>query len=110
LKGGLAQATGLLDKAERAGMEVSEDRFALQKAKDSLVESRVLAHSFDLERFLVAANSGISVADAGIAAAKKAFGELRFRRVGLGLSLLVILAVIFALALKVRELAGPRAH
>jgi len=109
LKGGLAKANALLDQAERAGMEVSEDRFALQKAKDGLVESRVLAHSFDLERFLAAANGGIAAADAGVVAAKKAFAELRFRRVGLGLSLLVILAVILALAMKVKELgARPR--
>jgi len=105
LKGGLAQATGLLDRAERAGMEVSEDRFALQKAQDSLVESRVLAHSFDLDRFMTAANAGISAADAGVASARKAFADLRTRRVGLGLSLVVILAVILGLVLKVMELA-----
>ena len=106
LKGRLAEASTDLDKAERAGMEVSEDRFALQKGKDDLVESRVLAHSFDLERFLTAANAGIAGAEAGIAAGKKAFAELRFRRVGLGLSLLVIAAVIVALGFKIREL-GP---
>jgi hypothetical protein len=85
-------------------MEVSKDRFALQGAQDSLVESRVLAHGFDLERFLTAADAGIAATDAGIAAAHKAFAELRFRRLGLSLSLLVILAVIVGLALKVREM------
>ena len=94
----------LLERAERAGMEVSEDRFALQKATDSLVESRVLAHSFDLERFTTAATAGIAATEQGVAAAKRAFAELRFRRVGLGLSLLVIGAVIAALVLKVKEL------
>ena len=102
------EATLLLERAERAGMEVSEDRFALQKAKDSLVESRVLAHSFDLERFMTAASAGITTADQGVAAARRAFGELRFRRVGLGLSLLVIGAVIAALLIKVKELDRGR--
>jgi hypothetical protein len=106
LKGKVLDATHLLDRAERAGMEVSEDRFALQKGKDGLVQSRVLAHGFDLERFLVAANGGIAAADAGVAAGKRLFAELRFRRLGLGLSLLVISAVIVALSLKIRQL-GP---
>jgi len=99
------EAKGLLDTAERKGMEVSEDRFALQKAQDNLVESRVLApHSFDLERFMTAANAGIAVADAAVEAGRRAFAELRFRRLGLSLSLLVIVAVIIGLSLKVREM------
>jgi hypothetical protein len=101
---GIADATALLNRAERKGMEVSEDRFALQKAQDSLVESRVLAHAFDLERFLTVTNAGIAASEAGIAAGHKAFAELRFRRIGLSLSLLVIAAVIIGLALKVREM------
>jgi len=104
LKGKIAKARTLLDSAERAGMEVSEDRFALQKAQDSLVEARVLAHSFDLKRFLAAADPGIAVADAGIAAGHRVFGELRYRRTGLALSLVVIVAVIVALVLKAREI------
>jgi len=101
----IGEASGLLDSAERKGMEVSEDRFALQKAQDNLVESRVLApHSFDLERFLTAANAGIAAAEAGAAAGHRAFAELRFRRLGLSLSLVVIVAVIIGLALKVREM------
>jgi predicted CXXCH cytochrome family protein len=104
LQNGITEAADLLTRAERKGMEVSEDRFALQKAQDDLVESRVLAHAFDLERFLTAANAGIAVADVGIAAAHKHFAELRFRRLGLALSLLVIGAVIVGLALMVRQM------
>jgi hypothetical protein len=104
LQNRITEATELLNIAERKGMEVSEDRFALQGAQDGLVESRVLAHGFDLERFLAAANAGIAAADAGVAAGRKAFAELRFRRLGLSLSLLVILAVIVGLTLKVREI------
>ena len=99
----LQEANDRLDQAERAGVEVGPDRFALQKANDHLVEARVLVHSFDLERFLIAAKKGIAAADAGVAAGKRAAAELRSRRAGLGLSLLVIVAVIIALALKVRE-------
>lgn len=104
LKARLHEADERLDRAERAGVEVSPDRFALQKARDDLVETRVLVHSFDLERFLAAAKEGIAAADAGVAAGHRAEAEQRLRRTGLGISLIVILAVIVALALKVREI------
>jgi hypothetical protein len=100
----LGEANDRLDKAERAGVEVGPDRFALQKARDHLVEARVLVHSFDLERLLLAAKEGIASADAGVAAGDRAAAELRTRRAGLGLSLIIIVAVIIALALKVREI------
>ena len=82
-------------------------RFSLQRSIDQLVEAKVLIHSFDLDRFQAAANDGIAVAEAGVAAGHGAFAELRYRRVGLGLSLVVIAAVIVALTLKVREIERP---
>ncbi len=104
LKVRLETAHELLDRAERAGMEVGPDRFALQKAQDQLVEARVLAHGFDKDRFLKVTDEGTAVAEAGVAAGRQAFADLRFRRTGLALSLVVILAVIVALVLKVREI------
>ncbi len=105
LRDRIAEARGLLDSAERKGMEVSEDRFALQKARDGLVEARTLAaHSFDLDRFLAAAEAGIAAADAGVSAGHRAFAEARFRRFGLSLFLVVVAAVILGLALKIREM------
>ena len=104
LKDRLGEAKGLLERAERAGMEVSADNFALRDAHDKAVEARVLVHSFDEPRYMAAVDSGLAGADAGIAAGRRAFHELRQRRLGLGVSLLVILAVIAALVLKAREL------
>jgi predicted CXXCH cytochrome family protein len=100
----LGEARELLERAERAGIEVSPDKFELQKAQDALVESKVLVHSFDLDRFLQVAEEGVAVAKAGIAAGHEAFEELRYRRTGLGLSLIVIVAVIGALMLKIRAM------
>jgi predicted CXXCH cytochrome family protein len=100
----LAEARELLEQAERAGIAVGPDQFALQKAQDALIESKVLVHSFDLDRFLQVAEEGVTVAEAGIAAGHEAFEELRFRRTGLGLSLIVIVAVIGALMLKIRAI------
>ena len=104
LRQSLAGARDVLDRAEKAGMEVSSDRFALQKAQDKLVEVRVLVHSFDKERFLTTAQDGTVVAEEGIAAGRRAFHELRNRRLGLGVSLIVIVAVIVGLFLKLRQI------
>ncbi|HKY31092.1 MAG TPA: hypothetical protein VJV23_01060 [Candidatus Polarisedimenticolia bacterium] len=100
----LAEASEQLDAAEHAGMEVGPDRFALQTASDQLVEARVLVHSFDIERFSKAAAEGIAAADEGVAAAGRAFRELRSRRNGLALSLVVIAAVMVSLILTIRRI------
>ena len=100
----LGEADDLIDQAEIAGMEVGPDRFALQKARDQLVEARVLAHGFDRDRFIEVTDEGIAAADAGIVAGRRAFADLRFRRTGLALSLVVIAAVIIALAMKIKDL------
>ena len=100
----LEEAHGILERAERAGMEVGPDRFALQKASDSLVEARVLVHGFDLERFVKVSTEGIAAADEGLTAGQRAFSELRYRRNGLALSLVLIGAVIGALVMTIRRM------
>jgi hypothetical protein len=107
LKTRIEEAEGLLHEAERAGMEVRPDLYELREASDQLVELRVLAHSFDVERYLEAAGKGMEAADAGVEAGHGAFAELRTRRLGLAASLIVILAVIVALALKIRQMERP---
>lgn len=101
-----AEAKDLLERAGRAGIEVGADQVALQKASDQMVELRVLAHSFDPERYLANAKTGLATADAGVAAGERAFHELRQRRLGLAVSLVVIAAVIAGLLLKIREIEG----
>jgi hypothetical protein len=103
LKARAGEADDLLHRAERAGMEVGPDRFALRQAQDRLVEARVLAHSFDRDRFLGTTQEGLVVADAGVAAGHRAFKELQQRRLGLAVSLVVILGVVAGLFLKLRQ-------
>jgi hypothetical protein len=107
LKTSLAEATDSLGRAERAGVEVTADRFALQTAQDRLIDIRVLVHSFDRERFLASANEGIAASKQGIVAGKRALDEIRTRRVGLGVSLIVIVAVIVGLTALVKEIEKP---
>jgi hypothetical protein len=85
-------------------VEVGGDRVALQKAQDRLVELHVLAHAFDADRFLRTAKEGTGAAEAGVVAGTHALGEIRYRRTGLGVSLVVILGVIAGLVLKLKEI------
>jgi hypothetical protein len=103
-----AEASDLLARAGRAGIEVGADQVALQKASDQIVELRVLAHSFDRERYLAAAGAGLATVEVGVAAGERAFRELRQRRLGLAVSLVVIAAVIAGLLFKIRDMEGPR--
>jgi hypothetical protein len=106
LKARHSHAQDLLDRAGRAGVEVGSDVVALQKAGDQVIELRVLAHSFDRERYLASASTGLAAADAGVAAGDRAFRELKQRRLGLAVSLVVIAAVVAGLLLKIREIEG----
>ncbi len=100
----LAEAQTMLDRAERAGVGISEDRFALRTGHDHLVEARVLVHSFDEGRFMAAVQEGVRSAEAAVTAGERAFTELRQRRMGLAVSLVVIAAVMAGLVLKLREI------
>jgi hypothetical protein len=103
LQGRLADADRILGDAQRAGVEVGPDLFALRKARDNLVEARVLVHSFDIERFAGVTAEGVAAAEEGVEAGRRAFAKLTSRRVGLSLLLVVIFAVIVSLALVIRR-------
>ena len=100
----LTEAHGMLDRAERAGVEISADRFALRAGQDHLVEARVLVHAFDEDRFMAVVQEGVASAEAGVTAGERAFAELRQRRMGLAVSLVVIAGVIAGLVLKLKEM------
>jgi hypothetical protein len=56
------EAQGVLDRAVRAGMEVSRPLFELKDARDKLINARVVIHGFSPELFGAAVNPGLEVA------------------------------------------------
>jgi hypothetical protein len=104
---GLAERQGtaraLLDRAEQAGMEVSQAKFDLNGARDALVKARAAVHAFTLEAVKRETAAGTTVADKARERGLRALDELAFRRKGLGISLVIILAVIAGLLLKIRQ-------
>lgn len=99
----ITRSTEILNRAERAGMEVSKAKFDLNEAKDALTHSRVLVHTFSPDEVDKVINPGIDVSNKGHNAGVAALAELSFRRKGLATSLFFILFLAALIYLKVRE-------
>jgi hypothetical protein len=97
-------ATDILERAERAGMEVSKPKFELKEATDALTQSRVLVHTSSPDEVEKTLQIGNDVAAKGIQAGEGAFGELNYRRKGLVVSLIFILFLASLVYLKVRQI------
>ncbi len=104
LQTSIHRATEILDRAERAGMEVSRPKFELREAFDALTQGRVLTHSAAPSEVEKAIEPGIASAAKSYKAGEDAFSELTFRRQGLAVSLVFILFLAFLVYLKIRQI------
>jgi predicted CXXCH cytochrome family protein len=104
LREAIARATAVLDQAEHAGMEISQARFELRGAADTLLKARVAIHLVDPAAIQKLTDDGKQVAAATQAKGVKALEDLAFRRRGLWISVGIILLVIVGLVLKIREM------
>jgi len=100
----LQSAVQLMDRAERAGMEVGEGRLTLSNAQEKLIKARVDVHAFNAERVEAATKSGLELTARAHKFGEEAMAELAFRRKGLALSLLIIAWVVVSLVLLIRYL------
>lgn len=98
------RANGLLQRAEHAGMEVSQARFDLNGANDALVKARAAVHAFDVGAVKKETDAGLEIASKAHGRGVRALEELGFRRRGLGVSLVIIVALGAGLLLKIRQL------
>lgn len=102
------KAHALLVKAEDAGMEVSQPSFDLNGAKTALVKARASIHGFKLDGVKTEAKPGLEISQKAYARGVKALEELQFRRKGLAVSVLIIVALIVGLVLTIRRLEGKK--
>ena len=102
------QAADLLGQAERAGMEVRDAKFQLNEVANQLTKARAMVHAFSLAKLEEVVAEGDSLAGATLRSGQEALAELQFRRKGLGVSLIIIVAVGVALFLKIREVDRRR--
>ena len=92
----------ILETASEAGMEVSKQKFDLTNAEEALTKARTDVHVLQLAAVRKDAEEGLAIAKAAEAAGHRAMAERDFRRRGLLLSLVLILASIAALLYKIR--------
>ncbi|MBI3030324.1 MAG: cytochrome c3 family protein [Candidatus Rokubacteria bacterium] len=104
LGGEYDKARAILLQAERAGMEVSQAQFDLNAAKDALVKARAAIHAFRVEAVKKEGEPGLEISAKAYARGVRALDELQFRRKGLAVSLVIILAVIAGIVVKIRQL------
>lgn len=104
LRARIAEADSILARAEQAGMEVSQAQFDLNSANTSLVSARTNVHSFSLDSVAAEVDDGLEITAAALARGGEALDELQFRRLGLAVSVSIILVLIVGLALKIRQL------
>lgn len=97
----------VLETAEDSGVEVSAALASLNDAGSGLIKARAAVHAFDPEVVASEAEPGHEVAAAALTRGHEALGELRFRRIGLAVSVLIVGALIVGLVLKIRELEAP---
>jgi hypothetical protein len=107
LKSRLAEADSLLGVAERRGMEISAGRELLKQSEDQIVNLRAVLHSFDLAPIQAVMDEGSGLADRAHREGLLALRDWRNRRIGMALSLGVILLLMTGLILKIRRVENP---
>jgi hypothetical protein len=104
LDSSLQDAGAVLDRAERAGMEVSEARLTLSNGREKLIKARVDVHTLTPKRVEETTEAGQKLAKETKQAGQQALAEYAFRRKGLALSLLAIAFVVCMLWLLIRAI------
>jgi predicted CXXCH cytochrome family protein len=104
LRGAVQRATAILERAEHAGMEVSQPKFELRGASDALLKTRATVHQFDPAPIQKLSEEGVQIAGKTYEKGVKAMDDLRFRHRGLWVSVGIILVALAGLVLKIREI------
>jgi hypothetical protein len=108
LENSIQQARSVIEHAEQVGMEVGQPKLELAQARDALTKARVAIHSFQPAKVEAEVQAGKKVAEAVHQAGIKALEEYDFRRLGLAVSLVIILVVLLGLRLYLKELEANK--
>jgi len=108
LDAALHRSGEILDRAERAGMEVADAEVVQAGAQEQLIKARVEIHTVTAARIEETVSAGNKLAAQAYQAGEAALAELAFRRKGLALSLIIIALVVLGLWLLIRELEARK--
>jgi predicted CXXCH cytochrome family protein len=98
------RAKQLVGEAEQKGMEIGEAKFRLREIRQSRLESRTTVHAANEEKLRVVVGKGLGVAAWVTGEGERAIDDYYFRRVGLGVSTLIITFLAVMLYLYIRRL------
>jgi predicted CXXCH cytochrome family protein len=104
LKVALAGSESLLTQAEQKGMEVSQPTYDLIEGRQELTKARTQVHSFNAANVEGDVKAGLLISARTEEKGKQALSEYQFRRKGLAVSLIIILAVIVTLYFKIKDI------
>lgn len=85
-------------------MEVSQAQFDLNGAQTALVKARAGIHAFNMDAVKKETAPGMEIAAKAYTRGQRALEELQFRRKGLGVSVVIIAALVVGLVLKIRQM------
>ncbi|MDH4070291.1 MAG: cytochrome c3 family protein [Ignavibacteria bacterium] len=99
-----ARGTALVDDAENKGMEVGDALFRLRDVRQARFETRTIIHSFNQEECTAVFDKGFAAASFVSGEATRAIDEYYFRRIGFGISTVIITILAIALYLTIRRI------
>ncbi len=93
----------ILDEANQKGMDVSDATFSLKDVRQVLIQSRTTIHAFNLDKFKEQIGEGFTIVNKAEITGKEAVDEYYFRRVGLGISTILVTLLVIGLYIKLRK-------
>ncbi|MFA6455936.1 MAG: ammonia-forming cytochrome c nitrite reductase subunit c552 [Bacteroidota bacterium] len=97
-------ATALVNDAEQKGMEVTEAKFRLRDSRQAHLQMRTMVHSFNEGKFREVVDKGRDAASFAKGEAQGAIDEYYFRRIGLGISTLIMSMLAIALFVYIKRI------
>ncbi len=97
-------ATIVMDDAKAKGMMTVNEEFLLNDVNQSLIQTRTMVHSFNVDSVAPKAEIGLAQADTVEINSIKLIDEYHFRRKGLAVATLIITFLVFMLYRKIRKL------
>jgi hypothetical protein len=104
-----ARAERILLAARRGGVETRDALLDIDQAVDAQISLEVLVHTFSTAEespFMEQYHEGVAHATRALSKGQSALDELDFRRRGLAISLILIIALLVALGLKIRQISN----
>lgn len=103
LAASIQRSNDILSRAEDSGVEVSPAILELGQARDDLTKARVAVHNFQAAPVETDVQAGLVITRKTYQAGLAAMAERDYRRKGLGIALIVILAVVIGFGLLIKK-------